>query len=225
MRTAHSGARSEQARPERTRTASSIAAAAGLIVIAAGALAGCGQVSASGSATGSGSGQAHSGQPAGGHGQSGGHRPSGQGASHRPVTSAGDRMIGWLCAQPRDVTAVRVERFASRVQLGQTKPLPRPVPGITIRDPARVRQLAMAICRLPRMPHGIINCPADRGGGYVLRFAAPRERIHAITLQASGCEAVSGTASRGVRWAARTPLFWEQLARLTGISSPARSRM
>ena len=133
-------------------------------------------------------------------------------------------MIGLLCAQPRDVSAVRVVRFASRVQLGQTKPLPRPIPGITIKDPETVRQLAMVICRLPGMPHGIINCPADRGGGYVLQFSGPRERIHAITLQASGCEAVSGTASGVVRWVARTPLFWKQLAHLTGIATPAHSQ-
>jgi hypothetical protein len=129
-------------------------------------------------------------------------------------------MIRLLCAQPRGVTAVRVVRFASRAQLGQTKPLRRPVPGITIKDPARARQLAMVICRLPRMPHGIINCPAERGGGYVLQFSAPSERFHAITLQASGCEALSGTEAGRARWVARTLLFWKQLAHLTGIASP-----
>ena len=96
--------------------------------------------------------------------------------------------------------------------------------GITIMDPARVRELATAICRLPRMPQGIINCPADRGGGYVLEFSAPSERFHAITLQASGCEALSGTGAGRARWVARTPLFWEQLAHLTGIASPARTQ-
>ena len=133
-------------------------------------------------------------------------------------------MIRLLCAQPRGVTAVRVVRFASRAQLGQTKPLARPVPGITIKDPARVRQLAMVICRLPRMPQGIINCPADRGGGYVLEFSAPSERFHAITLQASSCEALSGTGAGRARWVARTPLCWEQLAHLTGSASPAHTQ-
>lgn len=133
-------------------------------------------------------------------------------------------MIRLLCVQPSAVTAVRVVRFASRAQLGQAKPLPRPVPGITIKDLARVRHLAVVICRLPRMPYGIINCPADRGGGYVLEFSAPRERFHAITLQASGCEAVAGTGAGRARWVARTPLFWEQLAHLTGIASPAHSQ-
>ena len=133
-------------------------------------------------------------------------------------------MIRLLCAEPRGVSAVRVVRFASRAQLGQTKPLRRPVPGITIKDSARVRQLAMVICRLPRMPKGIINCPADRGGGYVLAFSAPRERFHAITIQASGCETLSGTGAGRARWVAKTPLFWEQLAHLTGIASPAHTQ-
>ena len=128
-------------------------------------------------------------------------------------------MIRLLCAQPSAVTAVRVVRFASRAQLGQAKPPPRPVPGIT----ARVRQLAVVICRLPRMPHGI-HCPADGGGGYVLEFSAPRERFHGVTLQASGCQAVAGTGAGRARWVARTPLFWEQLAHLTGIASPAHSQ-
>ena len=85
---------------------------------------------------------------------------------------------------------------------------------------ASVLQLARVIGKLHRMPQGIINCPAERGGGYVLQFSAPSERFHAITLQASGCEALSGTEAGRARWVARTPLFWEQLAHLTGIASP-----
>jgi hypothetical protein len=133
-------------------------------------------------------------------------------------------MIRLLCAQPRAVTAVRVVRFGSRAQLGQTKPLRRPAPGITIKDPAQARQLAMVICKLPRMPRRIISCPADLGGGYVLQFSAPRGRFHPITLRTSGCEAVSGTGSGPARWVARKPAFWQQLAHLTGITAPAHTQ-
>ena len=184
-------------------------AAAGLIVIATGALAACGEVSASGASV-PGSRQTQAGQPAGGHAQSG--------------TGASGRMIRLLCAQPRAVTAVRVVRFGSRAQLGQTKPLRRPVPGITIKDPAQARRLAMLICKLPRMPRGIISCPADLGGGYVLQFSAPRGRVRPITLRTSGCEAASGTGSGPARWAARKPAFWQQLAHLTGITAPAHNQ-
>jgi hypothetical protein len=184
-----------------------VAAGAGLIIITAGTLAGCGQVRAAGT-SGPGGRQTQSGQPAGGNSGAGSHA----------------RMIGLLCAHPGAVTAVRVVRFGSRVQLGQTKPLHRPVPGITIKDPARARELAMMICKLPKMPPGVISCPADLGGGYVLQFTAPNSRVHAITLRTSGCESVSGTGHGRARWVARKPLFWQQLAHLTGITAPAHTQ-
>jgi hypothetical protein len=133
-------------------------------------------------------------------------------------------MIRLLCAKPRGVMAVRVVRFGARGQMGgATKPLRRPVPGITISDPVIVRQLVTVICRLPRMPRGVVNCPADRGGGYVLQFSAPGKRFHAVTLQASGCESVTGTGAGRPRWVAKTSAFWQQFAHLAGIASPAHS--
>jgi len=173
-------------------------AAAGVIVVALGALAGCGMVSS---------------------GRLAGLRA----ASHKPMTSGGGAMIHMLCADRRAVTSVRVVRFPPRGQLGQTKPLPRPLAGITIKDPSAARQLATVICRLPRMPHGVIQCPLDIGGGYVLVFSALSARFHAVTLRASGCESVTGTGSGRARWVAKTPQFWDQLAHLTGIASPAHT--
>jgi len=184
-----------------------VAAAAGLILVATLALAACGEVRASGASV-PGNRQTQSDQPGGGHAGTSGHA----------------RMIRSLCAQPRAVTAVRVVRFGSRAQLGQTKALHRPIPGITIKDIVRVRELAVALCKLPRMPRGIMSCPADLGGGYVLQFSAPNARVHAITLRTSGCEAVSGTGHGRARWVARKPLFWQQLAHLTGITSPAHTQ-
>jgi len=178
------------------RKTSAAVAAAGVIIVATGALAGCGTVS--------------SGRLAGA-------------ASHKPVASGGGTMIHMLCADGHAVTSVRVVRFPSRSQLGQTKPLPRPLAGITIKDPATARQLAMVICRLPRMPHGVVRCPLDIGGGYVLVFSAPSARFHAVTIRASGCETVTGSGSGRARWVAKTPQFWDQLAHLTGIASPAHT--
>lgn len=194
MRTAHSGPRLA---PKRKMRAAKAAAASGLIVIAAGTLAACGAVSAS-SAPGA--------------------------ASQRHGVAASGRMIRVLCAQPRAVTALRVVRFGSRAQLGQTKALRRPVPAVTIKDPARVRQLAMDICKLPRMPGVAISCPADLGGGYVLQFSAHSNRFHAVTLRTSGCQVVSGTGPGRARWVSRKPVFWQQLAHLTGITPPAHTQ-
>ncbi|HEX6933436.1 MAG TPA: hypothetical protein VF162_14920 [Streptosporangiaceae bacterium] len=230
MRAAHPGLRAAQATLKSKRAAASLAAAAGLIVIATGALAGCGTVRASGAAAGSGGGQARSGQSAGGHGQAGGHAgsgnagPSGQRASGRPVTSGGVPMIRLLCAEPRGVTAVRVARFGARGQTGDgATALPRPIPGITISDPLIVRELVTVICGLPHVPRGVVNCPADLAVGYVLVFSGPGERFHAVTLLATGCETVTGTGAGRARWVAKTPVFWAQFAHLTGIGSAAHT--
>jgi hypothetical protein len=195
MRVARS-VRPKQATSKRITPAA--VAATGAIVVAIGALAGCGAVSS---------------------GRLAGLRS----ASQKPATSGGGAMIHMLCTDRRAVTSVRVMRFPLRSQLGQTKPLPRPLPGITIKYPARARTLATLICQLPRMPHGVFHCPLDGGGGYVLVFSAASARFHAVTLRASGCETVTGTGSGRARWVARTPQFWDQLAHLTGIASPAHT--
>jgi hypothetical protein len=179
------------------RAASKIGVAVGLIVVATTALAACGQISANGTTSRSGASQA---QP-------------GEGSGARRVL---------LCGQPHSVTEVRVVRIDSRAELGQTKPLPR-ARGITIKDPAAVRQLAMMICKLPTTPQGVINCPLDNGGAYVLKFAASSERFSVVTLSTSGCETVTGTEAGRAKWVMTTPSFWQQFAHLTGITAPARA--
>jgi len=131
-----------------------------------------------------------------------------------------------LCADPAavtKVTRVRVVRTPSLSQLGQTKPLRRQIPGLTVRDPAAARRLAMAICALPALPRAVFHCPAEVGGGYVLEFSSRGEQFHPVMVQASGCEHVTGGGAGGTRWVARTPGFWATLAKLTGIRAPARS--
>jgi hypothetical protein len=168
-------------------------AAAALAVIAAAALAGCGQVRASYAA----------------------HRSTGLSGA----VQAGAR----LCADPAAVTGVRIVRTPSLSQLGQTKPLRRPIPGITVRDPAAARRLAMAICGLPALPHPVWQCPIVVGGGYLLEFMSGNRPFHPVTVQASGCEVVTGGGAGGARRVARTSRFWTRLAELTGISAPAHS--
>src|SRR5262245_15604728 len=199
--------------PKPTMSAASLAAA-GLAVIAAALLAGCGQVRPSYAAHGSASSQAptrHSGssQP----------RAAQPGAGQSGAVQAGPL----LCTDPAAVTRVRVIRTPSLSQLGQTKPLRREIPGITVRDPVTARRLAMVICALPALPHAVIQCPIDVGGGYVLEFMAGRRQFHPVTVQASGCEDVTGAGAGRARWVVRTPGFWTSFARLTGIGAPAHS--
>lgn len=184
--------------------APSAAAAAGLAIIASAALAGCGQVRASGGAPAAPASQRRAGQ-------------SHAGQSRAPFA------LRSLCADPAAVTSVQVTRTASISQLGQAKPVPRATPRITVSDPAKARGLARAVCVLPAMPRGALSCPASFGGGYQLIFVASGRRLHAVSVEATGCESVTGTGAGQTRWAARTPGFWAELARLTGIRAPVHS--
>ncbi|HYS33828.1 MAG TPA: hypothetical protein VEM58_16355 [Streptosporangiaceae bacterium] len=192
----------------KTSIATWAAGAAGLVVIATAALAGCGQVGA-----GQGAPRAAGSGPR-----------AGQSRAVQSPGQPGAPMAVWsVCADPAAVTSVRVVRLPSRSQLGQTKPVPRKLPSIVIRDRARARGLARLVCGLPKMPHGVYACPVDIGGGYQLIFAAGGRSRPAVTVRASGCESVTGAGPGGVRWAGKSPGFWTRLAKLTGIRAPAHS--
>jgi len=135
---------------------------------------------------------------------------------------------GSVCEDLAAVGVVRVARIPSLSQLGQSKPLPRTVPRITVRDRAKARALARAVCGLPAMPHGVLSCPMNVGGGYQLVFIASGRTLHPVTVEATGCESVTGagaahTGAAPTRWVARTPGFWTTFAQLTGIRAPAHS--
>ena len=184
--------------PKPTASAAFLAAA-GLMVSAAAVLTGCDRLSANGAAQGS----------------AGSHAPSRE--------SSALRADALLCHDTAAVTGVRVVRTPLRSQLGQTKPLRREIPGVTVRDPAAARTLALAICGLPAMPHAVFQCPVEVGGGYVLEFMSGPRQFHPVMVQASGCEYVTGSGGGGTRWVAKTPGFWTMLAHLTGIRAPAHS--
>jgi hypothetical protein len=224
--------------PKPAKSAASVAAA-GLMVIAAAVLAGCGLAGASGAAQGSagshgptrqsdsstprpdqsGAGQSGAGQS--GAGQSGaGQSGAGQSRAGQSSAVAGSAL---LCADPAAVTRLRVVRIPSRSQLGQAKPMPRQSLGVTVRDPAAARTLARAVCGLPAMPTSALHCPVDVGGGYVLEFMSGVPQFRPVIIRASGCEEVTGLGAGGARWVAKTPRFWTMLAQLTGIRAPWHS--
>src|SRR6266702_727242 len=184
------------------------AGAAGLVVIATAALAGCGQVGAGQGTPGAADSGPHAGQS-----------PEGQ----SPGQAAAPMAVRSVCADPAAVMSVRVVRLPSRSQLGQTKPVPKKLPSIVIRDRAKARGLARLVCGLPKLPRGVYACPVDIGGGYQLIFAAAGRPLPAVTVRASGCESVTGAGLAGARWAGKSPRFWPRLARLTGIQAPAHS--
>lgn len=63
--------------------------------------------------------------------------------------------------------------------------------GITIRDAARVRTLAAALCALPPMPAGL-HCEAATGGAFRLAFAAGNQGFRPVGVQLTGCRSVTG---------------------------------
>ena len=59
--------------------------------------------------------------------------------------------------------------------------------GVTIADPARVRAVADALCRLPKMGPTHMLCPQIHSGLYRLTFSAAGRMFPPVTVDAGGC--------------------------------------
>jgi hypothetical protein len=190
-------------------------AAAGLAVLLGAALAGCGSA-ASGSGTGSGGLAPASSRPSslpGGGGGASGH--SG------PVTS-GDQ-AGALCPTRTAVTRLAVVRTAppsvppAARNRDSVRALRFAFPArVNVTSAAQARAVAAAICGLPVMPSGAVNCPAEfPGTSYQLRFAEGGRRLPVVTVQATGCDVIHGAGP--ARWVANSPGFWGVLGHAMGL--------
>jgi hypothetical protein len=85
--------------------------------------------------------------------------------------------------------------------------------GITIRDAARVRALAAALCALPPMPPGL-HCEAATGGAFRLTFAAGNQGFRPVSVQLTGCRSVTGLGP--ARSWSQSPRFGPLLTRTVG---------
>jgi hypothetical protein len=85
--------------------------------------------------------------------------------------------------------------------------------GITIRDAARVRALAAALCALPPMPPGL-RCEAATRGTFRLTFAAGDQGFRPVGVQLSGCRSVTGLGP--ARSWSGSPRFGPLLTRTVG---------
>jgi hypothetical protein len=73
----------------------------------------------------------------------------------------------------------------------------------TVTDPALVRALAAALCRLPRIPPGQ-HCPAALPGAVLLEFSAQGHAYARLLIHDSGCASVTGLgAARQWSWSSR----------------------
>src|SRR5262249_60309031 len=117
---------------------------------------------------------------------------------------AGGRAVAGvaLCRHIPQLTSVAVSRTTPTHVLEPAMVLPR---GITIAEPGPVRGLATALCRLPAMPRGPVHCPAEFRGFLRLAFVAGRRPFPPVTVQVSGCRAVTRP---GPARTAASPALW-----------------
>ena len=130
------------------------------------------------------------------------------------LTPGGGAVTGVaLCRDIPELTSVVVSRtMGFRAQKGST--LPR---GKTIVEPGLVRNLAAALCGLPKMPHGLMTCAAGFGGSLRFGFAAGGRPFPPVTVQANACRIVTGL---GPARTARSPAFWHTLSEDLSLPSP-----
>ena len=93
---------------------------------------------------------------------------------------------------------------------------------VIVATPARARAAARALCGLPSLPRGVFHCPnLTVGSTYLLRFTADGRQLPAVSIEATGCEVVTGVGP--ARWAAKSPGFWRALATVANVSPPGRT--
>lgn len=161
-------------------------------VLAAVGIAACGSVPAPGSAAGPGH-HAATGTPA----------PASVGA--QPA----------LCADSSALTRLVVTRNHS---FKVPELLPAFPSQVTVTDPGLIRAMALALCALPVMPHGVFNCPALLlGTAYTLHFTADGRSLPLVTVNSTGCEAVTGV---GPVRRVSSRAFWEVLSKVLASGTP-----
>jgi hypothetical protein len=140
-------------------------------------------------------------------------------ASATPSPSQTAATEAVLCRHTASVSGLEIVRnHVNRVPVLQVGFPPR----VSVATPARARAVARALCALPLFPQGIVHCPALLlGTTYLLRFTADGRRLPAVTVEATGCEAVTGVGP--TRQAARSPGFWRTLATAANMRPPGRS--
>jgi len=146
---------------------------------------------------------------------------SGSGAAAVPVTPAPSSTAQHLtlCTDQGAVDQVMVRRVILLRQPGkQHFGFPARV---AVTSATQARAVAKALCAVPSPVSGVVNCPASFGIDYKLRFAAAAADFPVVTVQATGCQTVTGAGKP--RTITRAPAFWTVLGKALGLRSPVRS--
>jgi hypothetical protein len=92
---------------------------------------------------------------------------------------------------------------------------------VAVASATQARAVARALCAAPSPMSGAVNCPASFGINYKLRFSAPAVNFPVVTVQATGCQSVTGAGKP--RTITRAPAFWTVLGKALGLRTPVRS--
>ena len=76
--------------------------------------------------------------------------------------------------------------------------------------------MAKELCALPAMTTGVTHCPLATTAGYRIVFTAPELVLPPVTVQASGCQRITGAGA--VRTSAGHPAFLKLLTSLAGAA-------
>ena len=190
----HHGGEAVMVRRIRSAGAETQAALGAIVAGAAIALAACGSAVAGGSSVSAG----------------------GPGASHVPGGKASAGVA--LCNDIPKLTSVAVRRTMAVHEVQPDQALPD---GITVREPVSVRDLAAALCGLPKSPRGPVNCPAQFAGSLRLAFAAGGHPFRPVTIQVSGCQVVRGL---GPVRTVPSSAFWRTLGKDLNFKLPQSTR-
>jgi hypothetical protein len=118
-----------------------------------------------------------------------------------------------VCAHVGDVDRLTIGRVDSFPQNHVYFTFPAQV---TVTGAHRSQAVAQALCALPTMPSGMFSCPDDWGISYRLIFTAGDSKLAPVTVDATGCQGVTGLGP--VRWTVFSPEFWSVLATAAGIA-------
>jgi hypothetical protein len=122
-----------------------------------------------------------------------------------------------LCQQAASITGLRIVRVPAGHVPQEQAVFPNLV---AVASPAHAREVARALCALPAMPRGIYSCPAlFPGTTYELTFTADGRRFAPVTIDATGCETVTGV---GPVRRALDPGFWRVLSVAAGVIPPGQ---
>jgi hypothetical protein len=119
-----------------------------------------------------------------------------------------------LCRDIPQLTSVMIIHAMAFRASQPGSALPR---GVAILNPGQVRDLATALCELPKMPPGPVTCPAEFGSSVRFEFAAGGRPFPPVTVHTSGCRVVTGL---GPARTARSAASWGTLSENLGPSAP-----